>query len=158
MKLKGVDLKRREDVVVFPRDTGAIALKIQAVCNYDEFDAVVERPQPGVTVNVKTGARVANTDHPEYQKKLEAYANMRTAWVILKALEINEDLIWETVDLAVPDTWPNWEAEFEAAGFSEGEKAHLLTSVLDVNGFNSDTLAKARNDFLSSLPVRAGQE
>ncbi|RLF64635.1 MAG: hypothetical protein DRN30_05235 [Thermoplasmata archaeon] len=140
-----------EEIIVIPRTTGNITLKIQAVLDFDEFEALCPTPEPPVKM-VPGGAKIANAEAPSYLEAIDAWASKKSSWLILKALQATSELEFETVNMSDPETFNNYDKEFRAAGFSSMEIAMIVNKVTDTCGLNSEKVEAATKAFL------AGQE
>lgn len=152
MKLNGQVLDGPKiEVVVFPRQSGDLVFKAQAVLDYSEFEKICPRPEPK-NVMRPGGKQETLVDHPEYVAAVEAWAPKQTSWMILKSLEATPGLVWDTVDMGDPLTWDNYEKELKNAGFSTFEIHRILDAVITACGMNQEKIDDATKRFL------AGQE
>lgn len=150
MKIKGIKFDGpREEVVVIPRSSGDIVFKARAVMDYSDFDKINPRPEPPIKI-LPGGVKSQNVEDPVYLKKVSEWAEQKTNWMILQALEATPDLEWETVDKADPKTWGNFRTELEKAGFSQYEIAKIIGCVIDACGLNQSKIDEATDRFLAS--------
>ena len=68
--------------------------------------------------------------------------------MIIKSLEPSEDIEWEQVKLAEPNTWVNVDQEFADSGFTAAETTHIIRSIMQVNGLDSDKIKAETESFL----------
>lgn len=149
MKYKGKKLEgRNTDILVLPRGNDRIVLKFQAVESYDDFDKLVPVPESPEILK-PGGIREKNTNDPNYIKTLEAYAQLKTDWLIITSLKSTVDLEWDEVNYTDSATWGNWQKELREAGFTEVECMHIVKKTTLVNSLDEDMLEQARADFLA---------
>jgi hypothetical protein len=113
-----------------------------------EFEEACPIPKPP-TKTTKDGIEPIVND-PTYKLNLEKYAERRMSYTVLKSLEPSE-IEWETVFMDNPKTWPNWETELRAAGFSDIEVQRMTMCVLQANSLDESKLKAAREVFLHGL-------
>jgi hypothetical protein len=92
---------------------------------------------------------VQDFEDKEYLAEVKAYGTQKYNYIVLESIK-SPDLEWETVNYDNPATWGNWESEFKASGFSQGEINHILIGVSIANSFNQDKLDEAKKRFLAS--------
>lgn len=149
MKKGGIKLTAPTDTVVFSRGDNVLAFHIEGLGSMDEFDKLVMTPQPP-TIRKPNGATFKDEKDATYLAKLEDMGKLRMAYIVIKSLA-NDDLEWEQVDPANPDTWERWQAELEEAGLTVFERNFLLGKILAINGIGTDDIyAKVRDDFLAN--------
>ena len=88
MKIAGqvVPKELNTDVLVLPRGDTAIAIKAQAIVNYEEFDKLCPMPEaPGVLT--KDGF-VPNTNDETYKQKSERHHLQRGGWMVINSLVV----------------------------------------------------------------------
>ena len=129
MKLKGTKVQGPNIVdIVIPRNGGQFyAFKAQAVLD-DDFDQLCPKPKAPTIIKAGVG-KVPDFEDVNYRRELDTYASKRMAYIVLKSLQATQDLEWETVDMANPNTWIGYETELKESGFSQPE-INLI-----VNGF-----------------------
>jgi hypothetical protein len=154
MKLKGKILEINEKTIVFPRETEDLVFKVRAVLDFEKFDDNYPQPEPPEVMQ-PGGIRSKNAEAPEYIEALNAWAERKTDWMVLKALEATDDLEWETVDMTDPKTWCNYRKELQEAFFAPPEIAHLITVILDVCGLNTEKIEAATQSFLVAKAAAA---
>lgn len=148
MKIKGESLKDpNEDFIVIPRGDRKIVFRARAVLDMDEFTKLCPEPKPPMKL-LKGGIKEEDRQNPRYKTELETYGRKRMGYMILKSLEITEDLEWEKMSLADPSTWGNFEEEMKESGFSQMEQIHIINLVMNVNALSETRLEQARKDFL----------
>ena len=150
MKMMGKKLDRpNREIIAIPRADGEDVVFIaQAILSYEEFDALVPAPKPGIKV-LKGGKRVEDFDSPTFKADVKAYSTKRYYWMVLKSLKETPGLEWETVDYADPSTWANYEKELRDSGFSDVECQRILKGVSDANCLNEEKVDEARKRFLA---------
>ena len=154
MKIKGVKISEPNvEVVVFPRTSGNIVFKAQAVLDYKDFDNLCPQPNPPSGM-VPGGATKLDVTDPEYLKELDRWASQKTAWMVLESLKVTEDLEWETIEPSDPKTWEKWQDELQDAKFSPAEISRILIAVTTACGLNQEKIELATQQFL----VTMGQE
>jgi len=148
MKIKGQAIDGpQEEVVVIPRGDSEIVFKARAVLNFEPFEKINPMPQPKEKM-LPGGERVQNLDDPDYEKKLQEWAQQKSDWMIIKSLSATEGLEWDTVDLAKPDTWGNYRTELETT-FTPGECSKIINIVMTACGLNQDKIEEATKRFLA---------
>jgi len=146
-KLDGVP----ERIVVLPRDSGDIILKVRCVKDFSAFNEKCPKPKAGEIVK-PGGTRFTDVENPEYKKELQEWAEKRSAWILIQSLAATTELVWDTVVFDDPTTWKNSYIELDATGMPPGELDQIMSAVLTVNGFSQQAFDDAKNRFL------AGQE
>lgn len=142
--------KKKE--LYLPRDTGVIVFHFLAVNDDSDFQALVKRP--GVPRVWKVGeGNVDNPADPNYIKKRDDYAEKKGNWYFLTSIAPS-NITWETIDMANPETWGNWQNELKAAGFSESERDRIYSSFLECNMVTDSMLIEARNRFFSEQQAK----
>jgi len=150
MKYKGQTIEKgnRDEVVVFPRQGGNIVIHARPVLDYEPFEKLYPQPVPPKVLK-PGGIRSENVEHPTYKKALDEYATRRSHWTILQSLEATEDLEWERVDMAKPETWHLYPEELSEAGFTPYEILRITELVLTACGLNQEKIDEATADFLA---------
>jgi len=148
MKIDGESVKLPpEDVAVFPRTQGNLIFYIKAVDSWEPFDTAHPRPTPPKIL--RRGTQTENLDDPSFQKQLEAYAELRQAWLVLESLKHPKNSIeWERVKEDQPQTWSEAREELKEAGLIDTEWWHLLRKVYEVNALTEQAMENARANFL----------
>jgi hypothetical protein len=157
MKIKGKKLDGPNyDVIVFPRLDGDIVLKVACVLDYTPFTDMIELPV-APKIQLRGQAWKPNIDDPTYNEAINKYSELKTHWMVLKSLEINEDLEWETVDMSDTETWGNYSKELEDSGFADLHIAKIINAVASINGLNDDMMEAAKERFLAAQLVEERQ-
>jgi hypothetical protein len=139
------------ETLVIPRgEDEPIVFKAQAVLDYDPIEKLLPLPAPPVKI-MRGGKKVKDTEAQSYKEAQQTYAERRLAWIILQSLAATPELEWETVDMDNPETWPNFEDELRAAGFSAVEINRIIQVCMQANCLDESKLEQARKDFLASL-------
>lgn len=149
MKLKGkTRLGPNVETIVIPRSNDDdLVFKARAVLSMSNFDKMVDLPEPPVKL-LPGGTRVANTEDPNYQKALEEYGELKTAWTVINSLKETEDLEWEKVKDEEPSSWLQYREELEEFGLSEMEIVWIIRGVLAACGLDEQRMEEARERFL----------
>jgi len=145
------------DVVVFPRIDGDVVFKCQCVLDYEPFLKLVPAPEPPKIMRRGETQYSVNLEDSTYTAALEKYSELRTHWMILKSLEATDDLGWDTVDMAEPDTWKNYPEELLKAGFTDSQIARIINTCAAVNGLNEKMMDEAKQRFLAGLRAKPQQ-
>lgn len=149
MKIHGKSLSGPNiEVVVFPRPSGDVVFKAQAVLEYEEFTKLNPQPEPPKVMR-RGGAVSADVTDKKYVEAHNAWAESRTHYMILKSLEATEGLEWETVVMADPETWPLYQQELTDAGFTAPDIARIVNCVVDACGLNQKKIDEATARFLA---------
>jgi len=150
MKINGKKLDGPNyDILAFPRVGGDIIIKIQCVLDYTPFTDMIELPiAPKIQLRGQKDWK-PNVEDPKYNEAIGKYSELKTHWMVLKSLEINDDLEWETVDMADTETWGNYVKELEESGFADMHIAKIINSVASINGLNDDMMEAAKERFLA---------
>ena len=155
MKIAGqrVNLPPR-DVVIFPRTSGQLLFHITGAASWEAFDAACPRPEPPKII--KRGKAVENPEDATFKLRIQKWLDLRQNWLILQALSIPENEIeWETVDIAKPSTWNSVEKELRETGLSEMEFQRLVGKVYDVNALTERAMESARANFLLMMSLES---
>lgn len=141
------------EFVVIPRPSGPIVFKAEAVLDYTDFHHACPIPMPP-TMLKPGGLKVQNVEDPGYKQDMAAYGTRRLSWLVLKSLQNTDGLVWETVDMADPSTWINYEEELRSAKFTKSEIEYIIGAVISVNALDQTRLDEARNSFLAGQLVQ----
>lgn len=153
MKYKGKQLYGPSvEVVVLPRQDGDIVIKVAAISDYDDFNKLAPFPIPPKKL-LPGGVTQVNPQDPEYRKKLEDWAELKTHWMILTSLKASPDLEFETVKIEDTKTWKNYIEEFATSGFTPMEVNRIIQAIMSVNGLNDEKIEKATKAFLAGQVV-----
>jgi hypothetical protein len=136
-----------EETVVIPRQSGDLVFKAKAVLDYDEFDAICKRPTPPLRM-LKGGEEKPVFDDPAFKKLMEEYAANRFNWMILKSLSATPGLFWDTVDMADPSTWGNYQTEL-ASVLSIMQINAIISAVINACGLDEAKIQEATKSFLA---------
>jgi hypothetical protein len=140
-------------VVVIPRNDKNIIFKAQAILDFKEFDGMIKPPVPPMRTKPGTEEQTPNFESPDYKKAVHEYAEKKTSYIVIKSLSATPGLKWDTVSLADPDTWSNYDKELKAAFFSEVEITSILEAVWEANALDDNKIREARDRFLASEQV-----
>jgi hypothetical protein len=149
MKLGGRKLQNPNEIdIVIPREREAdIVLKGRAIMDMSEFDKLCPEPVPPSRVS-PSGQKVYNYKDKGFEAQVKNYANRKTAWIILKTLEVTPDLEWETIDMGDPNTWCNLRTELSESGFTVAEYNIIMHYCFIVNALDESKIEAARERFL----------
>lgn len=157
MKIGGVQVQRGGELppLIFFRPGGVqIVIIAQPVHDLDEFHALVPRPTPDAfRVMDRSGEWKADLTHPGYQDLVKAYRRKKQAYIVLKTLEPSK-IEWETVDMADPETWSNFNAEIGKV-FSFTEIDAITDLVEEANSVNAEKMEAAREAFFRARAAAA---
>lgn len=145
MKIAGQSIPKEvnTDVLVLPRGDAAIAIKAQAISDYEEFEKVC--PVPEAPGKLTKDGFVPNLEDETYKQKAERHGLQRVGWMVINSLV---DVEWDSVDADNPKTWTKWEDDMKEAGFSSVERNLILGLVLSVNSLDERKLKEARESFI----------
>lgn len=150
MKIKGKEVYGPNTMdVVFPRGNDlndAIAFKLQAVVDLDEFERIAIAPEPPVIRDREAGL-IKDYKDAGYLQQLANYDSLRFHYMVLKTL-IPSEIEWSKVQFDKPNTWKMWASELKDSGFSVKEINILYDAVRQVNALDENMLEAARNHFL----------
>lgn len=150
MKINGEVLDTNyEEILVIPKFGKDLVFKARAVLDFSEFDQLCPEPVPMYKVDKKTGEQEIDYKHKEYSKSLAMYNQKHFAYLFIKSLSATDDLEWDTVEIARPDTWVNYQTELLSSGFSQLEINKLIQLVLNANSINEERIDKATKSFLA---------
>lgn len=153
MKIDGKTIEGpSEEIVVIPRASGDLVFKAKTVLakDYEKFEAICPIPKPPVITRPRGGGTSSDMEDKEYLKALDEWAEQKVAFMFLKSISATENLEWDTVKMAKPETWKNYKTELQAANFSELEMTKLVQCVTDANGMNEEKLIEAKKHFLAT--------
>lgn len=149
MKIKGKEVAALGvDYIVIPRPKENIVLKLGPVTDMSKFEDLVKRPNPP-TVNMEDG-EFEDTDDPIFLKEIREYSTKRFNWQLMHSLLYTDDLEFEGVDLDNPNTWDNFEKDFNKY-FSDVERTVILNKFMLVNGLTTKLIEDATKDFLALM-------
>lgn len=152
MKLKGQKIEGpNRETIVLPRSNGEdLVFHAQAVLSFKEFDDVFPEPKPPM-LNKPGQAPTPHLTHPDYLSKMADRSGKKLLWMVIKSLvDGTPDMELETVDLADPSTWDNFDQEMQDSGLSQAEVGHIINCVMSSNNLDDTKLQEARNSFLAS--------
>jgi len=154
MKIAGqvVPKELNTDVLVLPRGDAAIAIKAQAIVDYEEFEKLC--PMPEAPGKLTKDGFVPDIEDETYKQKSERHSLQRVGWMVINSLV---DVEWDSVDINNPKTWTKWEEDMTEAGFSSVERNLILGLVLSVNALDEQKLKDARESFIRGQ-VRVADE
>lgn len=151
MKIRGQQVKGpNREFIVIPRGDGRpdIAFYAQAVQDTDLFNKLCPEPDPPMRKN-KGGQIEYLFDDKDYKEACLRRTERYMAFTFLQSLNLPEnELEWETVDLANPRTWLNYHQELKEAGFTQIEIKRLENLVYKANCLSESHLEAARANFL----------
>lgn len=149
MKFRGEAIPAPEpELIVLTRNGVDYPFYAQAVTDFDEFELVCPKPEPGFIQRPGEKA-VPDISSPEYSAKVVEWSKRRTAWMIIKSLSATKDLEWEQVKMDDPSTYTLYEKEL-AETFSQVEINMLIQGVMAANAMDEDKMHEARKRFLAS--------
>ena len=122
-----------------------LAFYAQPVHNFDEFEAMVKRPDPSKFGYYDKSGWVADTKAPAYIDQLHEYSRLRWAYTILKSLEPSK-IGWDKVNLSDPKTWKYVHDEIKEI-LSYNEIGLLIGLIEEANSLDSDKLDQNRQTF-----------
>ena len=135
------------EVIVIPKGETEYIFQAMPVLNYDEFDKICPVPTPPQIVK-RGGEKVNDYEDKDYNTNLTTWAQNKNSWLILTSLQATEGLEWDTVNMAEPDTWKNYEAELKV-NFTEIEISLIMDKVHDACGLNQTKIDEATKRFLA---------
>ena len=159
MKIAGIDPKSlcNEVLLVLPRGDSQIVFRAIGLRDLEEFNKVCPQPQPPGK-RTREGF-IPNMNDPTYQQVMTEWGKKRFGYMLVKSLEPSE-IEWDTVNLADPRTWLQWEDELRDSGLTQIEVNRVATLVLEANALDDEKLTKAREYFLlgreNNLPESSG--
>lgn len=147
MKIGGVDPRTipNEDVLVLPRGESSIIFRARGLPNLDRFHELVPIPKP--PMKQTSAGLLPDMDNKDFKESFNIYEERRFAYIVVMSLEPS-GIEWDTVDLNVPGTWPNWYVDLHNAGLTAFELNHVQNLVLQCNTLDDAKLQKAREVFL----------
>jgi hypothetical protein len=142
-RIKVVPIIRSKD------EGGNIYFQIRSVTDYTPFSKICPQPtQP--MLKAPGGKEVPDTKNQFYNAQMAEWSKKQADWVFLVAMSATKELEWETVDMANPDTYKNWEIELLDGGFSQMEINLITNAIMEVNGVNEAMIEEARQHFLTT--------
>lgn len=148
MKLNGITLEARyKKTISFKRPDKNIEFTLHSFLGDDDFEKIYPEPEaPWIT---KPGnEKFQDLDDPDFVEKILERSRASLRYTALKTIQ---DVEWETVDMADPDTWENWMKEMADTGFSSNEIIKLQNYIYEVNGLTDDAVSDAVKN--SSAPA-----
>jgi len=145
------------EVIVIPRQTGDIVFKAAAILDYSNFEKMCPQPEPPESM-VPGGGTQQDIEDPKYNEHLNEWAERKSHWMILKSLQSTEDLEWETVDMAKPETWKNYAQELRDAHFTDYHINQILNIAITVNGLDQSKIDEATKSFLAGQLLHQNAE
>jgi len=141
------------ETIIIPRGDGPpIVFIAEAVLDDEPFNKLCPLPKPPAIT--KPGNMVVyNIEDPAYKKQLQAYAEKKTAWLVIASLRATPNLEWEIVRYDDSETWLKVYEELKQAGFSVSEINRIVNGIMSANCLNEAKLAQARETFFRSQQV-----
>jgi len=150
MKYKGKKVQgKNTEIIAIPRASGNLIFIAEAVPDWNDFNKYCPEPQPPTKLK-PGGITTVNENDPLYRKKIEEYNTLRTHWLVIKSLQVTEDLEWETVDFTKSETWPNYEKELKDSDFTPLEIGRIVRGVMVANAIDDAMIEAAKSDFLAT--------
>jgi hypothetical protein len=148
VKIGGIDptTLSREFLLVLPRGDTQLVFRARGLKDMSEFSTICPAPKPPGKLT-KDGF-IPNTNDPSYQQLLTMWGTKRLGYMAVKSLEPSE-ITWDTVDIANPATWGNWESDLKNAGLNQFEVNRVTGLVLEANSLDDDKIERARRLFLA---------
>lgn len=135
--------------LVLPREGGEpVVFKARAVPSLKDLETLTPSPTPPM-MRGKGGSKIPDMNNVVFIAAIAEMASKRTDYIVLKSLEATPDLVWETVNMAVPDTWKNWRTEMIESGFGYGEVQLVISLAIQANNLDDSLLEEAKNSFLA---------
>lgn len=157
MKIRGKAVGVHEEPIIIPRPDGDVEIIAKAVEDAEKFEKMCPPPQPKAK-KLPNGDIIRDFEDKRYQKDLEAWAEKKTAWMVIKSITAGTpDLTWEEVDLSNHTTWMKYKDEMRESGFSENEINRITNAMLRANGLSEAAFAEARQRFLLRRQVAAAE-
>lgn len=155
MKIKGKTAGVHEKPIVIPRPDGDVVIIAKAIQDTSLFEKMCPPPEPRAK-KLPNGQVIPNYEDKNYQNDLNAWAEKKTAWYVIKSItEGTSDLEWEKVDVSDHTTWKHYKQELRDFGFSAQEINHVIAGVLEANALNELAFEAARKRFLASRQEHA---
>jgi len=159
MKINGISvIGACEEVVVIPRQTHNFVIRARAIADYEPFEKLCPQPKPPEIMYAGQTVATQNVEDEGYKEQFYAWAEKKAHWMALESLKITEGLVWDTVDMADPSTWSNYQKELSAAGFSSLEQGRILQCVARANGLDQSKIDEATESFLADQAARLRKE
>lgn len=150
MKIQGVAVEVKNEVVVIPLGGRDCVFEAKPILDYEAFYVRFPRPEPPLMKKPGGGPdKVLETD-PKYVEALNEWAELKTSWMVIKSLEATEGLAWDTVDHDKSETWGNYVKDLETSGFSEYAIALIIGIVMIACGLNQSKIDEATKSFLAA--------
>lgn len=130
-----------------------LAFYAQAVKDYDEFEAMVPRPDPKKFGMYTKDGWVPDPLSPQLIDQQNAYSNLRWAYTIIKTLEPS-NIEWTTVNIRAPETWLAVHDEIKAT-LCYTERGLLLDLVNEANSLDPAKLEQNRETFFQMRELLA---
>lgn len=150
-----------EEIIPIPRGNGRdIFFIARAVPDLTPFLKVCPRPEPPLAQKRIDGVMqmIPNFQDKVFIKKINDWAEMRTAWMVVNSLLATPGFEWESVELDNPDTFQNYKKEFADAGFSDSEQESIIMGVAAANGLDQRRIEEAKKRFLAMTPEQQSQQ
>ena len=149
MKMNGKTIEgMKPEVIVIPKGGVDYVFKAAPVLNYDDFEKLCPVPVAPTIVR-PGGVESADATDKDYLGKIEKWSQYKVAWMVLTSLKATDELIWDTVDEANPDSWNNYRDEL-ALNFTDVEISLIFDLVMNACGLNQDKIDEATKRFLAT--------
>ena len=105
-------------------------------------------PQPlPPMVTLSGGQKEMKTNDPKYVNRINHWARLKTAWMIINSLEDTPGLEWELVKKDDPDTWLKYEEEMDEI-LLPNEVNMLVDAVTTACALTNQKVEEATQGFL----------
>jgi hypothetical protein len=146
MKIGGIDPRTLPniEVLILPRGDQNIVFRARGLQDMEEFMKLCPEPNPPGKLT-KDGWQ-PNPEDKNYISVLTEWNKRKLAYIVVKSLEPS-DIEWDTVEIANPGTWSNWESDLKKGGVTQIECNRVVSLVLEANCLDEAKLEKARKVF-----------
>lgn len=153
MKIGGRDPKTLppEAVLVLPRDGGEFVFRARGLADMDEFCKLCPEPMP--PTKIVKGGREPDLGDQGYLQQMAEHRRRRWGFMVVKSLEPTE-IEWDSVKADDPASWPRWEDDLKAAGFTGPERNRVFALCLEANSLDEAKIQRARELFLAGRPEK----
>lgn len=161
MKIKGLDIKSKPyDEATFNIVGTPVTIRARVVTDYKQFNEIFPEPK-APNKRMASGEIIPQFNDPAYRKKIQTYSDAKTVYMLVTSLSETEDLDWETIDLANPETltMDNLINEFAEAGIPDAVASKIINLATSVNGLTEKIVDTARQSFsMEEEPPEAESE
>jgi hypothetical protein len=155
MKVNGkvLDSLRIVSVYLPVAHNDAVEFKFRPLRSDESYEKISPRPKPPKQIR-PGGVETYDTNSTIYKSRIDQWAKSKMDWEFLISVSATDGLEWESVDMAKPETWGNWQADLGKL-FPDSHIAKIYQGFIDAQYITEEMMEKARQLFLHRTLVQS---